>query len=133
MLSPKEKFMALLSTIKNDIATLTLNRPERHNAFDDTLIEALITQLQKIDHDKNIRAVLLAANGKSFSAGADLTWMQRVANYSKEENLKDAERLATLMKTLNQLNKPTIALVQGPAFGGGVGLIACCDIALATP
>ena len=78
------------------------------------------------------RVVVLAANGKSFSAGADLNWMRRMADYSREQNLADAEELAELMRTLDTLSKPTIALVQGAAYGGGVGLVACCDIAIAS-
>lgn len=122
----------LLTSIKQNIATITLNRPELHNAFDDQLIQQLTIELETIDKDPNIRVVILAANGKSFCAGADLNWMKKMANYSHEENLQDSLALAHLMKTLNTLNKPTIALVQGPACGGGVGLIACCDIAIAS-
>lgn len=124
---------SLQLSISNKIATLTLNRPEIHNAFDDALIKNLTEQLQQLDHDQNVRVVLLAANGKSFSAGADMNWMRRMINYSEQENIQDALNLAHLMKTLNQLSKPTIALVQGAAYGGGVGLVACCDIAIATP
>lgn len=123
----------LLKSIKQNIATLTLNRPEIHNAFDNQLIQQLTTELENIDKDPNIRVLILAANGKSFCAGADLNWMQKIANYSREENLKDSLALAHLMQTLNNLSKPTIALIQGAAFGGGVGLIACCDIAVASP
>ena len=113
-------------------ATITLNRPEMHNAFDDTLINALTEELKRLDRDANVRVVMLAARGKSFSSGADLNWMRRMADYSFEENLSDAMGLAELMKTLANLSKPTIALVQGAAIGGGVGLVACCDIALAS-
>lgn len=122
----------MLQIITNhNIANITLNRPEVHNAFDNQLIQQLTAELENIDKDPNVRVVILAANGKSFCAGADLNWMKKMANYSHEENLKDSLALARLMKTLNTLSKPTIALVQGPAFGGGVGLIACCDIAIA--
>lgn len=121
----------LLTSIKQNIATITLNRPELHNAFDDQLIQQLTTELENINKDPNIRVVILTANGKSFCAGADLNWMKKMAGYSREENLKDSLALAQLMKTLNTLSKPTIALVQGSAYGGGVGLIACCDIAIA--
>jgi methylglutaconyl-CoA hydratase len=115
------------------VATVTLARPEIHNAFDDALIAALTAALDGLAADERVRVVLLAAEGKSFSAGADLGWMQRTATYSDEENLRDALALARLMRTLHGLPKPTIALVQGAAFGGGVGLVACCDLALATP
>lgn len=124
---------ALLSeTDERGRAIITLNRPELHNAFDDTLITSLTEELKRLERDPNIRVVLLAARGKSFSSGADLNWMRRMAEYSFEENLSDAMELAELMKTLANLAKPTIALVQGAAIGGGVGLVACCDIALAS-
>ena len=114
------------------VATITLNRPELHNAFDDVIIAGLTDILRELDEDPDVRVVILAASGKSFSAGADLNWMRRMADYSREENLADAEGLAELMRTLDTLSKPTIALVQGAAYGGGVGLVACCDIAIAT-
>ena len=124
---------ALLSEIdEHGRATITLNRPEMHNAFDDTLISALTSELKRLEQDANVRVVLLAARGKSFSSGADLNWMRRMADYSFEENLADAIELADLMKTLANLAKPTIAVVQGAAIGGGVGLVACCDIAIAS-
>ncbi len=113
------------------VAWLTLTRPEVHNAFNDTLIGELSAVLTGLGTDERVRAVVLSAQGRSFSAGADLKWMQRTAAYSEAENLKDAQALAGLMRSLNGLPKPTIALVQGPAYGGGVGLVACCDIAIA--
>jgi methylglutaconyl-CoA hydratase len=114
------------------IATLTMNRPKLHNAFDDLLIEELTAALLRLSSDNRCRVVLLTGSGKSFSAGADLNWMRRMADYTREENLRDALGLATLMQTLNSLAKPTIALVQGATYGGGVGLVACCDMAIAT-
>ena len=124
---------ALLSEVDEyGRATITLNRPEMHNAFDDTLINALTEELRRLERDDSVRVVMLAALGKSFSSGADLNWMRRMADYSFVENLTDATALAELMKTLANLSKPTIALVQGAAIGGGVGLVACCDIAVAT-
>lgn len=123
----------ILTHIDNrGVATLTMNRPELHNAFDDSLIAELTDVLKEFDEDPDVRVVVLAANGKSFSAGADLNWMRRMADYSREQNLADAEELAELMRTLDTLSKPTIALVQGAAYGGGVGLVACCDIAIAS-
>ncbi len=113
-------------------ATITLNRPEMHNAFDDVLLATLLGVLKRLDADPDVRVVILAANGRSFSAGADLNWMRRMADYSFEENLADAMDLAEMIKTLANLTKPTIALVQGPAFGGGVGLVAACDLAIST-
>lgn len=113
------------------IARITLNRPQLHNAFNDRLITDLTAVLRGIHGDDTVRALVLAAEGKSFSAGGDLNWMRETATYSPQENLRDAEQLAELMHALDTLCKPTIALVQGPAYGGGVGLISCCDIAIA--
>ncbi len=101
------------------VARLTLNRPEVHNAFDDALILNLIGKLTEMDANPDVRIVILTANGKSFSAGGDLGWMKRTADYSFDENLADARDLANLMKTLNRLSKPTIGLIQGAAYGGG--------------
>ncbi len=114
------------------LATVILNRPDIHNAFDDRLIQELLQILQQISTNSKVRAVVLKSTGKSFSAGADLNWMRRIAAYSYEENIQDAQALSDLMHTLKYLNKPTLACVQGPAFGGGVGLVACCDIAVAS-
>ncbi len=122
----------LQTEIKEGVATIRMNRPDVHNAFDDALIAALTAELHRLDELPQARLVVLAANGKSFSAGADLNWMRRMANYSREENLRDAMALAGLMRTLDGMKKPTIASVQGAAFGGGVGLVACCDIAIAS-
>jgi methylglutaconyl-CoA hydratase len=123
---------ALQTEIAKGIATIRMNRPAVHNAFDDVLISALTSELRRLDRLPNARIIVLAANGKSFSAGADLNWMRRMAKYSREENLRDALALADLMRTLDGMDKPTIAKVQGAAFGGGVGLVACCDIAIAS-
>ena len=124
---------SFLETIDDrGVATLTLNRPERHNCFDDALIAGLLAALKLYETSADIRAVVLASAGRSFSAGADLDWMRRIAEQTFETNLADAEQLAALMQTLDRLPKPTIALVQGPAYGGGVGLVACCDIAIAS-
>ncbi|MCG8276674.1 enoyl-CoA hydratase-related protein [Stenotrophomonas sp. NLF4-10] len=113
------------------VATLRLNRPELHNAFDAGLIASLTASLEALGADPAVRAVVLAGEGPSFSAGADLQWMRAMANASQEENRRDALELARLMRTLDELPKPTIARVHGAAFGGGVGLVACCDIAIA--
>lgn len=113
-------------------ATVTLDRPEVHNAFDDTMIGALTEIFSQIDGNDGVRLMVLEGRGRSFSAGADLNWMRRSAAYTPEENLADANDLARLMHTLDRLSKPTIALVQGSALGGGVGLAACCDIVVAT-
>lgn len=121
----------MINIRKSDgLATVTLNRPEKHNAFDDQVIQQLNDAFNDIDADSESRAMVLAANGKNFSAGADLAWMQRMANYSYEQNLEDARKLAAMLKSLNSMSKPTIAKVQGAAFGGAVGLVSCCDIAV---
>lgn len=116
----------------NGVATVSLNRPKLHNAFDEVLISELTECLQTLEAIPETRLVVLRAEGSSFSAGADLNWMQRMAKYSEAENFKDAMNLANLMKILNFLKKPTLAMVQGAAFGGGVGLVACCDVVIAT-
>ncbi len=130
---PLERPAILLDLDDRGVATVTLDRSELHNAFDDELIAALTGTFEALGRDSRVRVVVLAARGKSFSAGADLRWMRRMAAYSREENLVDARSLARLMRTLDELPKPTVAVVQGPAYGGGVGLIACCDVALASP
>ena len=124
----------LLSEIDSDgRALITLNRPEVHNAFDEALVVNLINELRHLEAIDKVRVVLLTGSGKTFCAGADLAWMRRTAGYGRAENLADALGLAELMKTLDRLEKPTIAVVQGPAYGGGVGLVACCDLAVAAP
>jgi methylglutaconyl-CoA hydratase len=122
----------LEATDARGIATLTLNRPERHNAFDDALIATLTDALRRLGADPAVRVVVLEAAGASFSAGADLGWMRRIADAPEAANRADAEALARLMGTLDALPKPTVAVVRGPAYGGGVGLVACCDIAIAS-
>lgn len=122
----------ILTEIDGPLGLITLNNPDRHNAFDDVLIAGLTAALKSLDADETVRIVVLSAAGKSFSAGADLNWMKRMAGYSQDENVRDAMGLAELMRTLHGLSKPTIARVQGPAYGGGVGLVACCDIAVGT-
>ncbi len=112
------------------VVRLCLTNPDRHNAFDDELILGLIEAFAGLGADDSIRVVILEAEGKSFSAGADLNWMKRVAGYSHDENIRDATALAEMLRVLNFLPKPVIARVQGAAFGGGVGLVACCDIAI---
>ena len=113
------------------VGWLILNRPATHNAFDDALIARMTEALNGLGANADVRAVVLAANGKSFSAGADLGWMRRVAEYTFEQNVDDAMGLARMLRTLDRLPKPTIARVQGAALGGGVGLVAACDIAVA--
>jgi methylglutaconyl-CoA hydratase len=122
----------ILTETDGPIGIVTLNNPEKHNAFDDVLIADLTQALATLDANGSVRVVVLSAAGKSFSAGANLNWMKRMAAYSLEENARDAMGLATLMRTLHGLSKPTVARVQGAAYGGGVGLVACCDIAVGT-
>ena len=122
----------ILTEIDGPLGIVTLNNPDKHNAFDDVLIAELTAALRKLDANAEVRAVILSAVGKSFSAGADLNWMKRMAGYSEEENLRDALGLAELMRSLHGMSKPTIARVHGPAYGGGVGLVACCDMAVGT-
>ncbi len=115
---------------RDGVATVTLNRPDIRNAFDDVLISNLNKTLLEIEKDKTVRAVVLAGAGNAFCAGADLNWMKRMAGYGYEQNLADAKALAGMLKALDRLSKPTVARVHGPAFAGGVGLVAACDIAI---
>lgn len=123
--------MTTLQIKTGNITTLTLNRPSVHNAFNDKMIAELIEALHSIEKDGETRVLILKGNGKSFCAGADLNWMKGMAAYSEEENFADSKKLDELMYTLNAFPKPTIAVVHGNVYGGGVGLTACCDIALA--
>jgi len=129
MTTPPEPTVVL--KIGGGIGRITLNRPDRHNAFDDAVIAELAHMLDRVAADPAVRVVVLAANGKSFSAGADLGWMKRTATYSVAENEADALVLADMLSKLNTMPKPTVALVQGGAYGGGVGLVAACDMAIA--
>jgi methylglutaconyl-CoA hydratase len=114
------------------IARVTMNRPEKHNAFDDSVIAELRAAFDELAARDDVRVVVLASEGKNFSAGADLGWMKRMAEYDYAHNLKDAQLLAGMLKALHDLPQPTIARVQGAAFGGAVGLVSCCDMAVAS-
>jgi len=114
------------------VAELILNHADKYNAFDDQIIAMMIEKLAQAEQNPNLKLLILRSTGKHFSSGADLNWMKRMANNSHQENLEDANQLAKLMQDLNTFSKPTLALVQGAAFGGGVGLAACCDIVIAT-
>jgi len=118
--------------VRNAVAIVVLNRPDVHNAFNETLIAELTAALRAMDSDPEVRAVVLAGAGESFCAGADLNWMQKMAAFNRTQNLADARSLAAMLATLDTLSKPTIARVHGAIFGGGVGLVACCDIAIGT-
>ena len=120
----------ILLTRRGATAEIALNRPSVHNAFDAALITELTAALERLDRDPSVRAVVLTGSGSTFSAGADLNWMRSMAGASEAENREDSLRLAALMRTLNFLSKPTLARVNGSAYGGGVGLVACCDIAI---
>lgn len=113
------------------VARLSLNRPAVRNAFDDRLIADLTEALARLESDAAVRVVVLTGSGESFSAGADLGWMRRMAGYSDAENLADAMALAQLLRRLNELAKPTVARVNGAAIAGGLGLVCCCDVAIA--
>lgn len=121
----------VLMDVKGDVATLTLNRPATHNAFDEHVIAALSGKLDALHIEENVRVVVLRGAGKSFSAGADLNWMQRAAGFTDQQNKADALALAAMLNKLNTLPQMTIACVQGAAMGGGMGLVSCCDIVIA--
>jgi methylglutaconyl-CoA hydratase len=116
--------------VRNAVAIVVLNRPEVHNAFNETLIAELTGALRSLEADASVRAIVLAGAGESFCAGADLNWMKKMAAFSRAQNLADAKALANMLATLDTLGKPTIARVHGAVFGGGVGLVACCDVAI---
>lgn len=115
------------------VATITMNNPDKHNAFDDAIIAELSAAFEQVGNDANVRVVILASEGRSFSAGADLNWMKRMASYTRDENFRDSQALAEMLRRLNFMPKPTIARVQGAAFGGAVGLVSCCDMAIGSP
>ena len=114
------------------VATIWMNRPDVHNAFNAQLIADLTAACKQLDADESARVVVLAGRGKSFSAGADLNWMKAAGEASVEENLADARKLAGMLRTLSEMNTPTIARVQGAALGGGMGLASACDICVAS-
>ncbi len=125
-------FQALQIELTGPVATIWMNRPDLHNAFDEILIAELTAACIALDEDDDIRVVILAGRGKSFSAGADLNWMKRAAHNGLDDNLNDARALARMLRTLAEMQKPTIARIQGAALGGGMGLAAACDIAIAS-
>jgi methylglutaconyl-CoA hydratase len=114
------------------VCTLTLHRPEQRNALDEPLVKALLQCFDEIQGDTGVRVVVLTGHGATFSGGGDLRWMRDRTESDEETNSPGAERLAELMHRLNTLNKPTVARVNGSAYGGGAGLVACCDIAVAS-
>ena len=125
-------FTTLEITRCQGIATLWMNRPEVHNAFNAVLISELEAACRLLEADPDVRIVVLAGRGKNFSAGADLNWMKAAGMADAETNLEDARRLASMFRTLAEMSKPTVARVQGAALGGGMGLAAACDICIAS-
>ena len=122
----------LLEIDARGIATVTLDRPEKHNAFNEIIIAELTSIFDEVENSKEAKIMVLQSTGKNFSAGADLDWMKRMAGYNYDENIRDANALARMLHKLNFLSIPTIARVQGAAMGGGAGLVCCCDIAIVT-
>jgi len=117
--------------ITKDIARVTFNKPEKHNAFDEEMLQEVTRIFNELKETKSVRAIILTGNGPSFSAGANLDWMKKVAGYTKEQNMEDAKRLATMFYTIYSCPKPVVGRVNGTALGGGAGLVASCDIAVA--
>jgi len=117
----------------NNLATVTLNRPDVHNAMNEELMKELTMCFNDISTDENTRIIILTGNGKSFCAGADLNWMKSMASYSKEENIQDSKLLLDLYESIYTCPKPVIGRINGHAFGGGLGLIAVCDLTIGVP
>lgn len=121
---------ALRISTQGPVATVVLARPEVRNAFNDEVIAELSQAFTQLGDDPQVRAIVLMAEGPAFCAGADLNWMRRMADYSREENQQDADKLAFMLRTIYECPKPTIARVQGDVYAGGMGLVACCDLAV---
>jgi methylglutaconyl-CoA hydratase len=124
-------YETLTITVTDKVATVTLNRPELRNAFNESAIAELALAFDELGRNELVRAVVLAANGPAFCAGADLNWMKKMAGYSHDENLADASRLADMLRTIYLCPKPVVARVQGDCYAGGMGLVAACDIVVA--
>ena len=124
-------YQTLTIAIADKVATVTLNRPELRNAFNEHAIAELALAFDELGRNEMVRAIVLAANGPAFCAGADLNWMKKMAGYSHEENQEDALRLADMLRTIYLCPKPTVAKVQGDCYAGGMGLVAACDIVVA--
>ena len=125
-------YETLLVTVADKVATVTLNRPDLRNAFNEQAIAELARVFDELGRNDAVRAIVLAANGPSFCAGADLNWMKKMAGYSHDENEADAMRLADMLRTIYLCPKPTVARVQGDCYAGGMGLVAACDIVVAS-
>lgn len=126
------KFQHLLYTVEDRVATLILNRPEKRNSLNDTLVVELQSAFESAEHDSRVKLILLRANGESFCAGADIAYLQRLARFSLEENLEDSRRLMNLLYQIYDCSKPTVAVVQGAALAGGCGLATVCDFVIAS-
>ena len=124
-------YQTLTITVADKVATVTLNRPELRNAFNEQAIAELALAFDELGRNELVRAIVLAANGPAFCAGADLNWMKKMAGYSHDENLADASRLADMLRTIYLCPKPVVAKVQGDCYAGGMGLVAACDIVVA--
>jgi len=122
--------MATLNIQPGRVAQVTLSRPEVRNAFNDEVIAELTQAFTELGQNKAVRAIILAANGPAFCAGADLNWMRRMADYSHAENLADAAQLAEMLRVIYTCPKPTVARIQGDVYAGGMGLVAACDMAV---
>jgi len=112
------------------VRTVTIDRPEAHNAFNETVIDELTTAMVAAGDDASVRVVVLASVGPNFSAGADIPWMKRMVDYSREENVADSGKMAAMFRAIRECRRPVICRVQGPCFGGGVGLVAACDLSV---
>jgi methylglutaconyl-CoA hydratase len=124
--------LVLTGVDERGVATLTLNRPEVHNAYNGAMIEALSAAVGAFAPDPRVRLLVLRANGKHFQAGADLDWLREVAGFALEDNVAFSRHTTAAMRALNAFSRPTLALVHGACYGGGVGMVACCDVAIAT-
>ena len=125
-------YKSIVVAVDDSVGIVTLNKPDRHNALDALVVDELTHALLALDADPGVRAVVLSATGKSFCAGTDINWLRKATTNNAQDNQRDANAIARLLRSLSTLAKPTLARVHGPAFGTGVGLIAACDIAIAT-
>lgn len=126
------KYKTLVCSKKGDTVIVSLNRPEVHNAMDEVLMDELTKCFKDLGKDASVKAIILTGTGRSFCAGADLTWMKRMVDFSKEENRKDSKILREMYETIYSCPKPVIGRINGSAFGGGIGLLAVCDITITT-
>lgn len=122
----------LIEQTADGVVSVVLNRPDMHNALDETLLRSLTRSFDMLGGDSSVRAVVLKANGQSFCAGADIGWLQRISRYTPEQHLEEAANLALMLKAVYDFPRPLIGMVQGAAAGVGMGLIACCDIVVAS-